>query len=97
MILIQTNNYLQQTKFTHFFFQIVSFKPSSARIASVCAPTAGISPITGSVPGMVIAFEDIGIFLSVLAQRLHVIHDRIQVRVAQLHRGHQRPALERVW
>jgi len=43
---------------------------------------------------MVIAFEDIGIFLSSLAQRLHVTHDRIQVSVAQLHGGHQRAGFD---
>src|SRR6266550_926064 len=46
------------------------------------------------MPGMVIVFEDISIFLSVLAQRLHVTHDRIQVRVAQLHGGHQRTGFD---
>ena len=34
---------------------VFSNRPSSARIASVCSPTAGISPITGLTPGMVIA------------------------------------------
>src|SRR5882724_7679912 len=43
---------------------------------------------------MVIAFEDIGIFLSSLEQSLHVTHDRIQVSVAQLHGGHQRAGFD---
>src|SRR6516162_11238617 len=46
-------------------------------------------------PGMVITFADIFFLQSVLSQRLHVTHDRIQVRIAQLHSGHQRARFDR--
>ena len=48
-------------------------------------------------PGIVIAFDDIVGLQLPLAKRLHITHDRIQIRVAQFHGRHQRAGFDRVW